>query len=107
MNEDCFVSVEPSRQADVISSPKKNNNFSPLPPRARLPEKKNFFAAGRAVLCARQQSLADECMGFTRQAPGQTENNAGLMDSLYSRAAEATPRTPQLFWARLRNADAP
>lgn len=45
-----------------------------------------------AVLCASQQFLADECGGFMCQAPGQTANNEGLMDSLYPTTTEMIPR---------------
>lgn len=59
-----------------------------------------------AVLCASQQFLADECRGFMCQAPGQTANNEGLMDSLYPTTTEMIPRMLELLWALLRNADA-
>lgn len=58
------------------------------------------------VLCASQQFLADECRGFMCQAPGQTANNEGLMDSLYPTTTEMIPRMLELLWALLRNADA-
>lgn len=58
---------------------------------------KNYFQSSEqgemfAVLCASQQFLADECGGFMCQAPGQTANNEGLMDSLYPTTTEMIPR---------------
>lgn len=55
-----------------------------------------------AVLCVGQQFLADECRGFMCQAPGQTANNEGLMDSLYPPTTEMIPTMLQFLWAFLK-----
>lgn len=75
-----------------------------------VPYKQDFQSSEQeemfAVLCASQQFLADECRGFMCQAPGQTANNEGLMDSLYPTTTEMIPSMLELLWALLRNADA-
>ena len=45
-------------------------------------------------------------VGFMCQAPGQTANNEGLMDSLYPATAQMISTMLQLLGALLRNADA-
>lgn len=54
-----------------------------------------------AVLCASQHFLADGCRAFTCQAPGQTANNEGLMDSLYPTTTEMIPPVEELLRAFL------
>lgn len=72
-----------------------------------LEEKKKYFRNREkgemfAVLCVSQQFLADECRAFMCQAPGQTANNEGLMDSLYPTTTEMIPTILELLQAFLK-----
>ena len=58
------------------------------------------------MLCASQAFFWQREWGFMCQAPGQTANNEGLMDSLYPGTAQMISTMLQLLGALLRNADA-